>query len=67
MMFIDNPGWADDDLPIGLVKTSDDGREPGEMGIRHFVNAKRVRISAAGAPSIRQAAAQSPGKNGEAA
>ena len=67
MMFVNNLDWADADLPFGGVKTSGYGRELGDMGIQQFVNKKLVRISAAEAPAIDAAAADTPQKIGETA
>ena len=43
MMFVNNVGWADTDLPFGGIKNSGGGRELGSMGIQEFVNEKLVR------------------------
>jgi succinate-semialdehyde dehydrogenase/glutarate-semialdehyde dehydrogenase len=50
MMFINNIGWSDAELPFGGIKNSGYGRELGDMGIQEFVNKKLVRYVSAEAP-----------------
>jgi len=50
MMFVNNLGWDDADLPFGGIKNSGYGRELGNMGIQEFVNKKLVRVGEMPAP-----------------
>ena len=51
MMFVNNLGWDDADMPFGGVKNSGYGRELGSMGIQEFVNKKLVRSGHLPAPT----------------
>ena len=50
MMFVNNIGWSDAELPFGGIKESGYGRELGEMGIQQFVNKKLVQTAVHEAP-----------------
>ncbi len=50
MMFVNNVGWNDAELPFGGIKNSGYGRELGNLGIQEFVNKKLVRTGHFPAP-----------------
>jgi succinate-semialdehyde dehydrogenase/glutarate-semialdehyde dehydrogenase len=52
MMFVNNIGWSDAELPFGGIKYSGYGREFGDMGIQGFVNKKLIRFHDVAAPVI---------------